>query len=144
MHPLRVVRCPEPGVLRTLTLVSICIQNLANGVEFGAKHPHLVGMNPFLARNRGAMQRCVRELSTWPVPKAEDALVTESHVDEARSYAGITAPFALFVPLPFVLYVVASAYCLLAFILDRHRVKISRTCLALFRVSYETYTGLHA
>mmetsp|Transcript_9902 Transcript_9902/g.29926 ORF Transcript_9902/g.29926 Transcript_9902/m.29926 type:complete len:871 (+) Transcript_9902:80-2692(+) len=83
-------RCPDPGVLRTLTLVSICIQNLANGINFGAKQPHLIGMNAFLARNGPAMQRCLVDATKRPENKPEPELNLGLE-DKARMYADFCA-----------------------------------------------------
>ncbi|XP_065672568.1 ras GTPase-activating protein 1 isoform X3 [Hydra vulgaris] len=49
---------------RTLTLVAMCLQKLANLVEFGAKEPYLVVVNPFLQKYRSKMIDFLDEISS--------------------------------------------------------------------------------
>ena len=63
---------PEGNTARTLTLVSKCIQNLANGVPFGLKEPYLLPMNSFLESNRSSMATCIEDLSSPPAAGGDD------------------------------------------------------------------------
>jgi hypothetical protein len=60
---------PEGQTARTLTLVSMCLMKLANGIPFGMKEPYLVPMNHFIESNRASMGRFLFEIST-PKPTA--------------------------------------------------------------------------
>ena len=43
-------------------LVAKLLMNLASGVVYGAKEPHMAAANPFIAENKGAMHMLYHEL----------------------------------------------------------------------------------
>jgi hypothetical protein len=51
---------------RGLILLSKCLQNLANGIEFGVKEPHLEPMNAFIKENDGKVKAFFDDLATTP------------------------------------------------------------------------------
>lgn len=59
---------PSQIASRTLTLVAMCLQKLANLVEFGAKEPYLVIVNPFLQKYRAKMVDFIEEIASQPDP----------------------------------------------------------------------------
>lgn len=60
----------EAKTRRALILISKCLQNLANGIEFGVKEPYMVPMNAFISNNDATVKRFFDELAT--PPPAED------------------------------------------------------------------------
>jgi len=56
----------DAKVRRALILISKCLQNLANGIEFGVKEPYLVSMNEFIAANDARVKQFFDELATAP------------------------------------------------------------------------------
>eukprot|EP00041_Stephanoeca_diplocostata_P025377 m.661249 g.661249 ORF g.661249 m.661249 type:complete len:998 (-) comp22736_c0_seq1:429-3422(-) len=83
-------RYPTGAVLRTLTLVSKCIQNLANGVAFGAKEPYLHSMNAFLDANKASVTTCLDAAVRCPRAAPPDTLDLGA-IDKARAYAALIA-----------------------------------------------------
>lgn len=57
---------PGERPVRTLTLISKVLQNLANGVLFGAKEPYMTPFNHFLEDNDEAMATLLADLRTPP------------------------------------------------------------------------------
>lgn len=76
---------PEGNTARTLTLVSKCIQNLANSVPFGLKEPYLVPMNSFLESNRASMAACIETLATPSAPPPPPTLEDEGTASRRTS-----------------------------------------------------------
>lgn len=56
----------DAKVRRGLILLSKCLQNLANGIEFGVKEPHLVPMNSFVSSNDAKVKQFFDELASSP------------------------------------------------------------------------------
>lgn len=56
----------EAKTRRALILVSKCLQNLANGIEFGVKEPYLVPMNVFISNNDATVKSFFDSLATPP------------------------------------------------------------------------------
>lgn len=93
MHNL-VPESPSAMASRTLTLVAMCLQKLANLVEFGAKEPYLVVVNPFLQKYRSKMIDFLDDISNYPHPpsKLADENTNKSDTssrDLARDLASI-------------------------------------------------------
>ncbi|XP_057308310.1 ras GTPase-activating protein 1-like [Hydractinia symbiolongicarpus] len=85
MHNL-VHESPSQMSSRTLTLVAMCLQKLANLVEFGFKEPYLVAVNPFLQKYRKKMVDFLDEIANQSeTPKNTEIL---KH-DLARDLAAI-------------------------------------------------------
>lgn len=57
---------PSQTASRTLTLVAMCLQKLANLVEFGAKEPYLVVVNPLLQKYRTKLVDFTEEIADQP------------------------------------------------------------------------------
>lgn len=54
---------PSPMASRSLTLVAMCLQKLANLLEFGQREPFLKAVNPFLQRYKARMIQFLDEIS---------------------------------------------------------------------------------
>eukprot|EP00111_Clytia_hemisphaerica_P003207 TCONS_00009136-protein len=78
MHNL-VGESPSPMASRTLTLVAMCLQKLANLVEFGAKEPYLVVVNPFLKKYRSKMIDFLDDISNYSHPPSK---MTEQNINK--------------------------------------------------------------
>lgn len=59
---------------RALILVSKCLQNLANGIEFGAKEPYMVPMNAFINKNDATVKQFFDDLATAPTTEEYEPL----------------------------------------------------------------------
>ncbi|CAB4004632.1 Ras GTPase-activating 1, partial, partial [Paramuricea clavata] len=55
---------PSPMASRTLTMVAKCLQNLANLIEFGAKEPYMIPLNPFIQKNKPRLVKFIDNLSS--------------------------------------------------------------------------------
>eukprot|EP00054_Salpingoeca_dolichothecata_P023489 m.156743 g.156743 ORF g.156743 m.156743 type:complete len:1139 (-) comp24699_c0_seq7:130-3546(-) len=65
---------PEDNTARTLTLISKTIQNLANGVSFGAKEPYMLPMNEFITENQDRMRQCLEHICSPPAGQVKATL----------------------------------------------------------------------
>ena len=69
---------------RMLVLVAKPLQNLANGVEFGAKEAFMIPLNALVTANRDRLDACLLQVSLMltrqlaTVPPREEAYVEES------------------------------------------------------------------
>jgi len=81
---------PSPTASRTLTLVAMCLQKLANLVEFGAKEPYLKVVNPFLEKYKTKMVEFIEEIADQP-DSLNNMEITKQ--DLARDLASIHETF---------------------------------------------------
>jgi len=63
---------PSPEVGRPLVLVSKMLQNVSNGVEFGAKEAYMLGANKFITEHLEQVRAFFDQLTTLP-PGAENS-----------------------------------------------------------------------
>ncbi|XP_028399121.1 ras GTPase-activating protein 1-like isoform X2 [Dendronephthya gigantea] len=75
---------PSPMASRTLTMVAKCLQNLANLIEFGAKEPYMIPLNPFIQKNKPRLVNFIDKLSSISVCPPTNEQVTS---DLARNLA---------------------------------------------------------
>eukprot|EP00794_Sanderia_malayensis_P009862 gene9861-10872_t len=78
---------PSPMASRSLTLVAMCLQKLANMIEFAQKEPYLTAVNPFIQRYKSRMIEFLDEISSVSdAPATSEVFVV---TDQARELAAI-------------------------------------------------------